>query len=623
MARMRPERIDGLDRVTPGELKVFHFLREAARPHRDFVCWYRPLLGGPGVEPDFVLFGQHLGLLVLEVKNWILPQIVAADQHQFVLRVKDREERKINPDRQAKNYVDALLEALKAVPAFVDQPPPHCGQLKIPVGRMVVFPYISQADYLQYGFNRILPLERVLLQEDLDPAGEVMGDPSGQAFRARLARAFPFPFAGLTPKELAKLEALLWPEVRLDLPLRQGADKARFQAEVRALDDLQARVARQLGSGHRLLKGPPGSGKTLVLIHRCYVLRKYQPQPPRILLVCYIIALASYLKRLLQEKGLGIGEGGVHVHHFYELCSFILQNSLGEPVQFNVPDSSYYETIITYTLESVQQGLHRLGQFDVILVDEGQDFSNEMLKILLGLLRHGGDLVIALDAYQDLYRRQTSWRALGIQAQGRSLYLGRVYRHTAEIFAFTQCFLGMARPQEPTLPLFPEEELEHGEPPQVRRFPDMEKLEAFLVTDIRRHLDAGAFTRAEIAILYDDKVYGPEGFHYGGRELPRRLKQRLQAAGIPVKWVSEDLRAKELFDITTDRVSLVSIHSAKGLDFDLVYVVGADRIRATDETRPYLTRLLYVALTRAKYRLVIPYVEENEFIRKMARCLEV
>lgn len=122
---------------------------------------------------------------------------------------------------------------------------------------MVVFPHISQADYLQYGLNRILSLERVLLQEDLDPAGEVMGDPSGQAFRARLARAFPFHFAGLTLKELAKLEAVLWPEVRLDLPLPQGADKARFQAEVRALDDLQARVARQLGSGHRLTGSPP------------------------------------------------------------------------------------------------------------------------------------------------------------------------------------------------------------------------------------------------------------------------------------------------------------------------------------------------------------------------------
>jgi DNA helicase II / ATP-dependent DNA helicase PcrA len=65
-------------------------------------------------------------------------------------------------------------------------------------------------------------------------------------------------------------------------------------------------------------------------------------------------------------------------------------------------------------------------------------------------------------------------------------------------------------------------------------------------------------------------------------------------------------RGGKLFDITTDRVSLISIHSAKGLDFDLVYLVGVDRIIPTDETRERLIRLLYVAITRAKYKLVIP-----------------
>lgn len=73
--------------------------------------------------------------------------------------------------------------------------------------------------------------------------------------------------------------------------------------------------------------------------------------------------------------------------------------------------------------------------------------------------------------------------------------------------------------------------------------------------------------------------------------------------------------------ITTDRVSLVSVHSAKGLDFDLVYLLGADHLTPTVETRDQLTRTLYVAMTRAKRRLVIPYVEETEFITQMKGCL--
>ena len=97
--------------------------------------------------------------------------------------------------------------------------------------------------------------------------------------------------------------------------------------------------------------------------------------------------------------------------------------------------------------------------------------------------------------------------------------------------------------------------------------------------------------------------------------------KKLESGGIPARWVSKDVRAKETFDITTDRVSLISIHSAKGLDFDLVYLMGVDRIQPKDDTRDYLTHLLYVAITRAKHRLVIPYVEESEFIMRMKSCI--
>jgi superfamily I DNA/RNA helicase len=76
-----------------------------------------------------------------------------------------------------------------------------------------------------------------------------------------------------------------------------------------------------------------------------------------------------------------------------------------------------------------------------------------------------------------------------------------------------------------------------------------------------------------------------------------------------------------MFDVTTDRVSLISIHSSKGLDFDLVYLVGMDRIHITDKTWPNIRMLIYVAMTRAKYRLVIPYVEETELIKRIRLSL--
>ena len=66
---MPPKDIEELDNPTEGERKVFRFLREAARPDSEFIGWYEPAIGEQGLEPDFVLFRKHHGLLVLEKKE--------------------------------------------------------------------------------------------------------------------------------------------------------------------------------------------------------------------------------------------------------------------------------------------------------------------------------------------------------------------------------------------------------------------------------------------------------------------------------------------------------------------------------------------------------------------------
>jgi hypothetical protein len=83
MARMHPEEIEALEHATQGEKVVFRFLRESARPDSDIIGWYEPAIGEQGREPDFVLFGSHQGLLILEVKDWLADQIGEVDSYHF------------------------------------------------------------------------------------------------------------------------------------------------------------------------------------------------------------------------------------------------------------------------------------------------------------------------------------------------------------------------------------------------------------------------------------------------------------------------------------------------------------------------------------------------------------
>ena len=124
-------------------------------------------------------------------------------------------------------------------------------------------------------------------------------------------------------------------------------------------------------------------------------------------------------------------------------------------------------------------------------------------------------------------------------------------------------------------------------------------------------LVAGFTNERIMANIFTQKTETPE----------YRILRKLDTSGIPSAWVSQDVRSKEMYDITTDRVSLISIHSSKGLDFELVYLLGIDRLRPAKATKKALISLVYVAMTRAKYRLVIPYLEETELIVRMKQCL--
>jgi DNA helicase-2/ATP-dependent DNA helicase PcrA len=78
---------------------------------------------------------------------------------------------------------------------------------------------------------------------------------------------------------------------------------------------------------------------------------------------------------------------------------------------------------------------------------------------------------------------------------------------------------------------------------------------------------------------------------------------------------SEDVSFKK--ESNVDRVALMTAHSAKGLEFDVVFIVGADNKRFPFILKNYKEddieeerRLFYVALTRAKKKAIITYPME-------------
>ena len=581
-------------------------LARLARPHAEHACWIDPEEDGSGGA--VLLLGRRTGLLVIPVRAWTTEELVSATPGAFQLSSGGERRKRLNPDREGRERAGEIREALKG--AGVES--------GVTVGHAVAFPYMTRTEFARRGFHWFVPLERALFREDFEPEDDLDRDVSGMRFRERISEAFPRRPVALTAGCMDRILQALHPEASIRGPSGERERRARFREGVSALDEAQARAALRLSPGHQVITGPPGSGKTQVLVHRCAFLSRYGSGFGRILLVCYNIALVGYLESLVRERGLAPSADGVLVTHFYDLCRRIL----GEDVPFENRDDAFYRDVTARTLERIRRKDGGAPVFDAVLVDEAQDFSDGMLRVVTETIRPGGDLVVALDASQDLYGRRSSWENLGIRARGHTRRLRHVYRNTAEIFEFGRRFLGRQPVRRRQPAVLPDPWPFRGPLPVLERFESVDELLASTAGEIRTRLEAEG-PDEEIAVVYDDKIYGRDRFSYDNRAMPMRILGALDQAGVRAAWVSRDARSKRAYGPGRDPVVVISIHSAKGLDFDRVYLVGMDRIVPPEAAGRKVRATLYVALTRARYELLVPYVEETPFIRRMKEIRDV
>lgn len=614
MATMIPENVEFF--TTEGEKQFYRFLEAVAKPDEQYLCWYLPDIRGK--EPDFILFSNKLGLVVFEVKDWQLDQIKEANPHYFIIQKGKKTEQLQNPYRQARDYLIQLIEAIKKDKRLVSKDPYYKGNPKIPINCGVIFPNINKLEYTQKGLDSVIGPEKIFFWDDLHTASPICCDSTGNCFTQAVECMFPPKFSfNLTGTELDHLKQLIFPIVRIELPERKSEfPYTKRISRLKSLDNHQEILSRNFDGGHRILVGPSGSGKTLILVHKAAFLIRYNPDIKNILFVCYNITLVNYIKRLLADKGVPMGENGVRVLHFYQLCSEII----GEDVAYENETSEYYELVDQEALSKVE---NYKDSYDAILVDEGQDFSDNMYKIVTALLNpETNNLTIALDDNQDIYRRDSSWKEVGIRARGRVHKISYIYRNTKEISGFASKFIQ----EEASVPeakefeqleLFPDFFDFSGPKPELKRFEDFNAITEYVASKILEIVDEQQCPYSEIAVVYCKKSLGAEDVH----DLPKRFMNALDSSGILCNWASENYHSKRLYDITTNSVTISTIHSTKGFDYTCVFLVGLDLLKEDGWSKEQITNMTYVAITRARYQLFIPYIQKNTIISQLELCL--
>ncbi|RMG46986.1 MAG: hypothetical protein D6718_04585 [Acidobacteria bacterium] len=606
MATMIPDKLAA--GATKGERAVFRFLKRYARPDDEHLVWCQPLVRRR--EPDFVLLSPDAGLLVIEVKDWAAGQIAAANAHTVTLRIGSRREERENPVRQAKEYAHRIRDLLRAERDRTGGSGPE-----VPVGWAVAYPHIRRSEFRRLKVSELLGAGRAFFWDDFHEGGGIARDPSGAAFRRVMRERFGYrKKVRLGSADRERLRGLLFPEVRVETPREAARQRYEYRREILAhLDHNQESVARTLQAGHKLISGPAGSGKTLVLVARAALLYRAGRSMRPILLLCYNASLAGYLERLLAAKKVPLGPRGVEVLPFFELCERIL----GERIDHDRHDEDLFEEVTRKAARKLEMEGPR---YRSVLVDEGQDFSSSMLAVVSRLLHPDpGELTIAVDPAQDLYRRHSTWKSAGVQARGRVHRLRGVYRNTRAIAELGERILRAAVPAarpEPRQLAFPGIFADEGPAPVAIECGSPEEVAAELAQRIATAVESEGYPLCEAALLYTHRR-GPGG---APECYPELLLRAVGRRGLLAHWVSESYRTKRCYDITTERVTVSTVHSAKGLDYECVGLVGLDLLEG-DLTDPPVRNLVHTAVTRARRHLWIGYFRRTPLIEQVLELL--
>ena len=193
------------------------------------------------------------------------------------------------------------------------------------------------------------------------------------------------------PSSLTALRQFLCNEFKVTPDLRVLGAQLR-QTTLRLADGLATWVPRiDTPSGVLRIQATAGSGKTQLALR---LLQDAAAASHRSLYVCYNRALADHITQLAPTRA--------QVASFHELCVDHHRRHVGEP---DFGAQGLYDTLSAEYKEAVEATPELQGRYQLIIIDEGQDFEPDWVASLLPQLSDDGRIYLLEDAAQRLYPR--------------------------------------------------------------------------------------------------------------------------------------------------------------------------------------------------------------------------
>lgn len=619
------------EEITVSFLKALPENYFVLRELRTFPTLEKRQKGATEARIDIVVVGPATGVMVLEVKDWNIWRNTYEWLDQGTIRRTDeygQTTERESPHSQAYNYRNSIRDILKE----------YLGTEKMYVSDFVVYPKLTRAEFANR-FARGTNMQRPNVQE------RYIFDIHKTLFRDDFDAYWDNPLSLLTQLVQAKIktpyeETHVTSVVNVLIPpkLRVG-DTSRHNRGYEQLLLMDADQQKWAFSEEAMSKNymldVAGSGKTNIILSRAmYLVSLHSGSMDfRVLVLTYNEALARDLKRLLENKMKDQNSADallyrqtIVVDYIEHMMEQILEAGLGKAgaeawrtqMKQEVSPDEYLDFKLPEQCQDIlYERKGRFQQFDYLLVDEIQDFSDFFLDVAMSLLKNREHVFMVGDVGQKLFERTHNLVSLDmveerVRVRGRF----RMYRSPKYVAQLAWSFLRMDR--------FIVQELREQD------YDDAIKSKNPLLTHpvfklYMTHEEMYEDVCEAIANLVIGRARYEQILCIGLLDTLNALHALCISNGIPVCWASKiryDKREVVLADFTT----------AKGLERDYVYILDVDRLRdgqideeniftstemLEDEARRSRIKI-FVALTRAIREVNVYYVNNgSRFINEL------
>lgn len=336
---------------------------------------------------------------------------------------------------------------------------------------------------------------------------------------------------------------------------------------------------------HRVIKGPPGSGKTIVLLHRAKELQQlWRVSPERFHIFVFTNVLKDYIKSALDL--LDLPQSCVTTFDYW-CVEFFRKEISSSPPWDSFSKNLDYSAIRLRVRDKIRENPAKYRLFDFVMVDEGQDLESISYEILKLISKH---ITVFMDYKQQLYDRDCSesviLKQLGLRRANMTI-LG-AYRCCPYISMLGAEFVEEEKEKEYFLNQIKTSQSEKEKP--------LYYLGANYDDEFNRLLDV-LKTRInkgeQVGILLHTKrhVFG--------------IAKGIREAGI-------DIEDQKSLDFNTRTPKIMTYHSAKGLTFDSVFLPRLTESSFWKVTEERKKKIIFVGITRALNWVYMSTTEDKQ-----------